>query len=131
MQPGLGACAHGAGHPATGGSGSAVALLSGFSVNVGTRALFERLRRLSDWGPCSAIREDALVAVQASSEQEQRALKQVADRMDVMPMLLSEALAQHRHELVVDFGGLLATWGSALPFAKIEATPAPDRRCTE
>jgi len=59
--------------------------------------------------------------VQALGEQEQRSLQQIADRVEVMPMLLSEALAQHRQELLADFGGLLTAWGSTLPFARIEA----------
>lgn len=106
---------------ATGGAGGAAALLSGIGLNIGASALFEQLRKLSDKGPCGPTLEDALAAVQALGEQEQRALQRVADRVDVMPMLLNEALAQHRHELVADFGGLLAAWGSTLPFAKIEA----------
>ena len=96
-------------------------LLSSFGLNIGASALFEHLRKLSDKGPCGPTLEDALTAVQASSEQEQHALQQVADRVDVMPMLFGEALQQQRHELVADLGGLLASWGSTLPFAKIEA----------
>jgi hypothetical protein len=106
---------------ATTGAGSAAVLLSSFGINIGASALFEFLRKLSDKGPGGPTLEDALAAVQASSEQEQHALQQVADRVDVMPMVFSEALAQHRHELVADFGGLLATWSSTLPFVKIEA----------
>ncbi len=106
---------------ATGGTGSVPALLSGIGLNIGASALFEHLRKLSDKKPGGPTLDDALAAVRALGEQEQAALQQVADRVDVMPMLLSEALAQHRHELLADFGGLLAAWGSTLPFAKIEA----------
>ena len=106
---------------ATGGAGSIAALLSGFGINIGASALFEQLRKLSDKGPCGPTLDDALAAVQALGEQEQRSLQQIADRVEVMPMLLSEALAQHRQELLADFGGLLTAWGSTLPFARIEA----------
>lgn len=105
---------------ATGGAGNVAALLSGFGINVGASALFEFLRKLSDKGPFGPTLEDTLAAVQALSAQEQNVLQQVADGVDVMPLLLSEALAQHRHELLADFGGLLTTWSSTLPFAKIE-----------
>lgn len=106
---------------ATGGAGSIAALLSGFGINIGASALFNFLDRLSAKGPNGPTLDDALAAVQALGEQEQRALQQIADRLDVMPMLLGEALTQHRHELLADFGGLLASWGSTLPFARIEA----------
>lgn len=106
---------------ATGGVGGAAALFSAIGLNIGASALFEQLRKLSDKGPCGPTLEDALAAVQASSEQEQRALQQVADRVDVMPMMFSEALAQNRQELLADLDGLLTTWGSTLPFATIMA----------
>lgn len=106
---------------ATGGTGSLAALLSGIGLNVGASALFEQLRKLSDKGPGGATLDDALVAVQALGEREQAALQQVADRVDVLPALLNEALAQHRQELLADIGGLLTTWGGTLPFAKITA----------
>ena len=106
---------------ATGGTGSLAALLSGVGLNVGASALFEQLRKLSDKGPSGATLDDALAAVQALGEREQAALQQVADRVDVMPMLFGEALAQHRSELLADIGSLLMTWGGTLPFAKITA----------
>ena len=58
--------------------GRAPQRLSG--INIGASALFELLRKLSDKGPCGPTLEDALATVQASSEQEQHALQQVADR---------------------------------------------------
>lgn len=106
---------------ATGTAGSTAALLSGIGLNIGASALFEFLNELSNKGPCGPTLEDALATVQALSEQEQAALQQVADRADVMPMLFSEALAQQRTELLADFGNLLNTWGSTLPFGRIEA----------
>lgn len=105
---------------ATGGAGNVAALLSGFGINIGASALFERLHKLSDCGPSGPTLTDALAVVQTLSAQEQATLQQVADGVEVMPLLLSEALAQHRHELLADFGSLLTTWSSALPFAKIE-----------
>lgn len=106
---------------ATGGAGSIAALLSGFGINIGASALFDFLHKLSDTGPSGPTLEDALSAVQALGEREQAALQQVADRVDVVPMLFGEALAQQRRDLLADLGGLLVTWSSTLPFTRIEA----------